>query len=171
MTPEDIAPIEKWAELEDEIFHFSGLNASVYNTDGIRIIPKENWNNELCPRVKGTPKGQAFICAVAHMNLANEAAKTKQAVIEECDGGLLKIVLPIFAGDQYVGAVGGCGLLAEDGEVDSFMINKTTEIPEEEIEALAATVGTMTREKAEETAQLIKQRLDAIIAAYESRLD
>jgi len=166
MTPEDIAPLEKWAELEEEIFHFSGLNASVYNTDGIRIIPKENWNNALCPRVKGTPKGQAFICAVAHMNLANEAAKTHAAVIEECDGGLLKIVLPIFVAGTCIGAVGGCGLLAEDGEVDSFMINKTTEIPEEEIEALAATVGTMSRARAEETAQLIKQRLEAIIADF-----
>jgi hypothetical protein len=36
----DILPVEKWIELEMEINKRSGLNASVFDADGIRIYPK-----------------------------------------------------------------------------------------------------------------------------------
>ena len=88
----DIAPVESWVELEKEINRRSGLDANVFNTKGYRISDLKNWANSLCPEIKATDKGQSFICAPAHMNLAVQAMKTKRAVIEECDAGLIKMV-------------------------------------------------------------------------------
>ena len=133
----DILPLEKWIKLEQEINRLSGLDANVFNTKGVRISDVKNWANRLCPAIKDTDKGQTFICAVAHMNLAAIAKNTRKSVIEECDAGIVKLVVPIFIKDEFIGAFGACGLLAEDGEVDSFMINKTTGIDEKKIESLS----------------------------------
>lgn len=162
----DICPPEKWKILEDEILNRSGLNASVYNVDGIRINKSSQWPNRLCPEIKAEPRGQSFICATAHMNIANQARQNGQAVIEECDAGLIKLVVPIFVNGDFIGSVGGCGHLLDDGEVDSFLVNKITEIDEEKIDQLAEGIPSISTEKARALCIFIQQELDRIIGEY-----
>ena len=162
----DLMSVEKWTELELEIADKFNLQSSVFNTDGVRITSNPNWANSLCPVIKSTEKGQTFICAVAHMNMANQARKTKEAVIEECDSGLLKLVVPILFKAEYLGVIGGCGLLAEDGEVDEFAINKITEIDEEKIRELSADVQTITDEAIEDARDFLQKRLEKIMYDY-----
>ncbi len=132
----DILPVEKWLELEKDIHERSGLASNVFNVEGIRVTDYKVWVNRLCPVVKAHDSGQSFICAVAHMNIADMAKNSKETVIEECDAGFLKLVVPIFVKGEFLGAVGACGLLLDDGDVDSFMVNRTIEIGEEKIEEL-----------------------------------
>ncbi len=160
----DLLPLEKWVELEEEIHTRSGLESNVFNTDGIRITDNKVWVNRLCPAIKATDKGQAFICAVAHMNLANQAKDEQRAVIEECDAGLMKIVVPIFVDGEFIGAVGACGLLPADGEVDAFLVNKITEIDEETVEALCEDLAVIEKNSAEEVAQFIWERIERIVS-------
>jgi ligand-binding sensor protein len=164
----DVYPIEKWMELENEINRRTGLDANVFDTDGIRISEVKNWANRLCPAIKATDKGQSFICAVAHMNVAILAKNSKAPVIEECDAGLLKMVIPIFVEEDFVGAVGACGYLLDDGEVDDFMINKTTEIPEDEIQRLADDIPAIETAKVEELADYIQAEIARIVSEYEN---
>ncbi|MGM0654206.1 MAG: PocR ligand-binding domain-containing protein [Thermodesulfobacteriota bacterium] len=159
----DLMSVEKWTELEKEFADKFYLQSSVFNPEGIRITDNPNWANSLCPVIKSTEKGQSFICAVAHMNMSNQARKTKEAVIEECDAGLLKLVVPIFFKDEYLGVVGGCGLLAEDGEVDEFAINKITEMDEEKIRQLSADVQTITDQGVQDACDFLQKRLEKII--------
>ena len=160
----DIAPVKSWVELEKEINRRSGLDANVFNTKGYRISELKNWANRLCPEIKATDKGQSFICAPAHMNLAVQAMKTQKAVIEECDAGLVKIVVPIFVNEDFVGAVGACGFLLDDGEVDSFLVNKMTDIEEDKIEELAEGIPSITTEKAESITTFIIEQIEKIVA-------
>jgi len=160
----DIAPIEKWMELEEEVAKRSGMDANAFNREGIRISEFKHWANKLCPAIKATDKGQAFICAVAHMNIAAMAAHEKDTVIEECDAGLIKIVIPIFVNDEFVGSFACCGFILDDGEIDAFMINKTTEIDEEEIDRLSQDMQSITMEKAKELVKFIKEEIDKIIS-------
>ena len=120
----DLAPLERWMALEKDIHQKSGLDTNVFDTRGYRISELKNWANRLCPEIKATDKGQSFICAPAHMNIAALARRCQQPVIEECDAGMLKLVVPIIVNDEYVGAVGACGFLLDDGEVDSFLVKK-----------------------------------------------
>ena len=165
----DIQPIEKWVELEKEIVERFAVDSNVFGVDGVRITEFKAWANKLCPAIKATDKGQSFICAVAHMNIATQAKQTRQAVIEECDAGLVKIVVPIFVDEEFIGAVGACGVLLKDGEVDTFLINKITEIEEEKAEQLAEGIGTMANEKAEALAQFVQGRIDDILTAHGSQ--
>jgi ligand-binding sensor protein len=159
----DIAPLEKWMELETEVVKRSGLDANAFDKNGVRISEFKNWANKLCPVIKATDKGQAFICAVAHMNIAALAAQEKDIVIEECDAGLLKMVVPIFVNDEFVGSFACCGYLLDDGEVDAFMINKTTEIDEQEIDRLTEGIQSITMDKAKELVEFIQGEIDKIV--------
>jgi ligand-binding sensor protein len=162
----DLQPLEKWIELEEAIRQRSGMRASIYDTDGIGITGQSKQANDLCREIRATGKGQTYICAIAHQNMAAMAQNRRSPVIEECDAGLIKIVVPIFDGDEFIGAAGGCGLLMEGGEVDDFMINKTTDLPEDKIADLAESVATITQQEAEKLAAYISEEIDRVIKRY-----
>ena len=161
----DLQPLEKWLELEEAIHQRSGMRASIYDIDGVGITGKSQHANDLCPTIRATGKGQTYICAVAHQNMAAMAQHGRAPIIEECDAGLIKIVVPIFCGDEFVGAAGGCGRLMAEGEVDDFMINKTTDLPEEQISALAESVAVISQQEAEDLAAYIAAEIGQILAS------
>ena len=160
----ELAALDKWIELEKDIHQKSGLDANVFDTKGYRISEQKNWANRLCPEIKATDKGQSFICAPAHMNIATLAMRSRQAVVEECDAGMLKLVVPIFANDEYVGAFGACGFLLDDGEVDTFLINKMTDISEDTVERLADGIAAITAKETEILGRYIMNQISRIIA-------
>jgi len=98
------------------------------------------------------------------MNIAAMAAQTKQTVIEECDAGMLKMVVPIFMNDNFIGAVGACGLLLDDAEVEDFLVNKTTDIAEEKIERLSQGIRSITTDSAETLGRYIETQVAEIVA-------
>lgn len=164
----DICSLDQWMEFEESIHRRFAIDINVFNPEGIRITDHKAWVNRLCPAIKATDKGQAFICAVAHMNIAAEARRAQEPVIEECDAGLIKLVVPIIADGRFLGAVGACGLRFEDGEVDPFLVHQITGIPEETVEELSGDIGVMGREKAQELARTIeteiRERIDACLS-------
>ena len=162
----DVWPIEKWVEIEEMIHEKSGLSASVFDINGIRITDYKKWVNELCPVIKANEKGQSYICAVAHQNLAAMAKNSKKSVIMECDAGLVKIVAPIFIDGEFLGAMGGCGLLLDDGETDPFLVNKTTGIESETVENLSVGIPAMTTEEAHAVAAFLEDKSAEISAGY-----
>ena len=165
----DILPIEKWIELEKEINKRSGLNASVFDADGIRITDYKKWANRLCPVVKANEKGQSYIWAVAHQNAANQAHKNREPVIIECDAGLVKVVGPIIVHDEFLGVAGGCGLLLKDSEVDTFLVNKTTGIGVEKIEKLSNDIATISMEQLKSVIKYIEDELEWINHKYQDQ--
>jgi len=169
MTLLDILPVEKWIELEMEINKRSNLNASVFDANGIRITNFKKWANRLCPVVKANEKGQSYICAVAHQNAANQAQKTRDAAIIECDAGLVKVVVPIFVKDEFLGVAGGCGLLLKDSEVDTFLVNKTTDIDAGEIQNLSNDIATISMEQLKSVINYIKRELEWIKYNYQNQ--
>lgn len=158
----EIVPLEKWMALEYKINQAFAVDANIFDTDGYRISNVKNWVNKLCPAIKDTDKGQSFICAVAHMNLAEQARQTGKPVIEECDAGLAKIVVPIVINDEFVGSAGACGMLLDDGEIDTFLINKMTDIPESHAEKLGETIAAINSTKAKEIVTFIENEIQLL---------
>jgi ligand-binding sensor protein len=159
----DIAPLETWMALENEIHDRFAIDANVFDPKGYRITPQKHWVNRLCPAVKDTDKGQSFICAPAHMNIAAMAQRSRAAVVEECDAGMLKLVVPIYRGEEFLGAVGACGVRFEDSEIDSFLVHKMTGIDADTVDALAADVPAIPRAQAEELRRFIQERLSKLL--------
>ena len=167
MILEDILPLDKWRELEKDIFERSGLASNVFNADGIRITDYKVWVNRLCPAIKADDRGQSFICAVAHMNIAGMSRERKEPVTGECDAGLIKLVVPLFVQDEFIGAVGACGLLLDDGDVDAFMVNRTIEMDDDKIESLSSDIRRLPGDEVENLGKYIAGRIKEIVDNYE----
>jgi ligand-binding sensor protein len=162
----DIMPIEKWVAIEKEINRQSGLNAAVYNADGVRITDYKKWANRLCPALRETEKGQKFICAVAHQNIAAQTIKTRQTVVENCDAGLMKFAVPIFVEDEFLGVAGGCGLLSAEDHVDTYLVHRTTDLPEEVIGELSQDIKSIPKDRLEATIDYLEKKVADIIQEF-----
>ena len=162
----DIMPVEKWVYLEQAINRRSGLNASVFDSEGVRITNFKKWANMLCPVIKANSKGQSFICATAHQNAANQSRQTGKPAVVECDAGLVKYVVPIFLDEMFLGVAGGCGLLPQDGEVEVFLIHKVTDIDETDIEILSRSINTIGQDKIESIIDFTQKEIDRILQEF-----
>ena len=99
--------------------------------------------------------------------IASQAMKTKQPVVEECDAGLIKIAVPVFVSNAFMGVVGGCGLLDKNGYVESDLIQMTTGIDMKEIEGLAAGIHVIEKDTIDSTIEYIKKQVDQIVNDFE----
>ena len=159
----DLLAKDQWQALEQELHDRFGVNACAYGDQGLTFTGFKNFGNPLCPAIKAKPEGIQAICSVAHQNMAAQALKTRATVIAECDAGLLKICVPVFAGDEFVGIVGGCGRLPVGGEVDAFAVEKAAGIPEAEVEKLAAGVRPMDMDEARDMAGFLEAKVAEIV--------
>ncbi len=162
----DIMPIEKWVEIEQEINRQSGLNAVVYDVEGVGITDLKKWPNRLCPTLRATEKGQQFICAVAHQNIAAQTVKTGKTVVDECDAGLMKFAVPIFVEDEFLGVAGGCGLLRNEEEVDAYLVHRTTGLDEEVVENLSENIETIPNDRLESAISYLEKKVADIIREF-----
>ncbi|MDO9633342.1 MAG: PocR ligand-binding domain-containing protein [Humidesulfovibrio sp.] len=165
MQMTDILSKEAWQALEQEIFERYGLNGRAYDAKGSVFTGHTTWCNRLCPAIRARPGGVSAICSVANQALAAEAQATGLPVVGECDAGLLKVCVPVIVDGQLVGIVGGCGRLLGEGEVDSFMIEKSAGISEAEVAALTSDLRPMPEAEAEALAEELRQRVEAALAA------
>jgi len=164
----DILPLEKWVEIEQEINRQSGLNAAVYDVEGVRITDFKKWANRLCPALRETEKGQKFICAVAHQNIAAQAIKTGKTVVDECDAGLMKFAVPIFLENEFLGTAGGCGLLRNQEQVDAYLVHRTTDLDENVVENLSEDIETIPNDRLESAISYLEKKVTEIIRELKS---
>ena len=162
----DIMPVESWVEVEKEINRRSGLNPAVYDIRGIRITDFKNWANRLCPSIRETEKGLQSICSVAHQNVAAQVVKNRQTIIDECDAGLLKFAVPIFVDDEFLGVAGGCGKLKSEGQVDKYLVHRTTNLNEEVVAELSADIETLPEDKLASVIDYVEKTVAEIIREF-----
>jgi ligand-binding sensor protein len=165
----ELLPPGAWQDFEADLFERFFLNCTVYNAQGIGITGKPNWCNALCPEIKANPTSLATICAAGNQFFMAKARKTGEPVIDVCDAGLLKIAVPIVAAGVFLGTAGGCGRLPEGGDVDTFIIQKTTELDESAIASLCNGLTPMNPSEARTVAGYIEKRLHEIVGSYRER--
>lgn len=159
----DIMSKEEWIKFEKHLSDRFKINCTVYNAKGFSITGIPNWCNNLCPAIKANKSSLMSICAPGNQYFMSQAKKTQEAVIGECDAGLCKIAVPIFSGEEFLGTAGGCGLLFEDGEVESFMINKSSGMEEKKIAELSEGINTMAESEAKTMAEYINKKISEMI--------
>lgn len=165
MTLLDIMAPEQWETLEKELHALSGMNAAVFDAEGRRVTGFVKWANSLCPAIKGHPDGVAAICAVANRVVSARAAGTGLPVVEECDAGLAKIAAPVMVRGDCLGTVGCCGLRLDGVRPEVDYVARTLGRDPGEVARMAFSVGSMTRERAEELAGFMAGRVREILQA------
>ena len=114
-------------------------------------------------------------CSTGDYEWSRVWLKAKAAVFEcamdvGCDGRFgLGGERGIAVGDEFLGVAGGCGHLLEGGEIESFMINKTIDMDESQIEAMAKEIVTMSQEEAESLVEFIRREVEKIVSDYDKK--
>ncbi|MFZ5812746.1 MAG: PocR ligand-binding domain-containing protein [Thermodesulfobacteriota bacterium] len=165
MQMTDLLSKEQWKDFEQTLHEKWRVNACAYEASGLSFTGFKNFINPLCAKIKSFPEGIQAICSVAHQHMARQAKAARKTIIEQCDAGLLKICTPVFAGDEFVGIVGGCGRLPAGEEVDTFTIEKATGLPHDEVMSLAAQVPAITMREAEDMARFLEDFVGKAVAA------
>jgi ligand-binding sensor protein len=158
--------LKTWEALENNLFVKFNFQGSVFNPEGIRISQVKNWSNDLCPAIKATENGQTYICSAAHMNMNALAKKSQAPVLEECDAGFIKLLVPIIYKGEFLGVAGGCGLLTEDGEADIFAVNKMAGIDEATVEKLSQELPVITQEELNSASTYLQEQVSLILEDY-----
>ena len=158
----DFMPIEDWLAFQAEVDNRFDTGTVVYDAEGKQATPYDCKRNSLCRAIRGFPDGQVQICARAHQAIAAMAKRTHEAAIEECDAGMVKLVVPVFSAGEFLGTSGICGLLRHDDEVDAFYVSKVTGISEADIEELAKSVRRVSREETKAMAEFMARRIEEL---------
>ncbi len=155
----DIMSLGLWMEVEEELCEDYGVNAFVFDAQRQRLTENKEYGNKLCPAIMATPNGEKTICSVGLQGALQQAESTKQTVFAECPTGMTVACVPVVAEDVFAGAVCFCGVFTGRGEVDVFMIEQGSGIPEMKASNLARKVTRMSRERAEEIAAYIENSI------------
>jgi ligand-binding sensor protein len=159
----DVMTVEGWRKLSEEIFSRFGLNGVVLDKNNVPVHAPVGWANQICPQIKGGDN--RVICASAQQSMSKIAQERKEPVIEECDLGFVKFVVPIFVHNEFLGTVSGCGYLLKDSEVDAFYIGKLLKKEEREVESLLTTLYRISQDKLSEAVRYVHKQVGEILEA------
>ena len=169
MTLTNLLSIDGWNEFVKDLHEKFEICCAVSDANGDHVSHYENWCNRVCPVIKQKPEAIAAICSVAAQHFTLETKTTQKSLISECDIALVKMAVPIFVGDTFLGTVGACGLLPEDGEVEEFMVQKTTGLEETEVSELVEGIATISETQAREFTDYTTARITDIVNRYEKK--
>jgi ligand-binding sensor protein len=150
----------QWKPLLDEVETLCGMTTTLYDPEGKAILRSSDLSNDLCRLVQAHSPARTTICSVAQQNLGRQAKVSGEPAVGECDLGMVKFVVPIFADAEMVGFIGACGAREPDVEVETFLASRTLEADEEALAAPTATVGVVTPEVIERAIQTIRLALE-----------
>jgi ligand-binding sensor protein len=131
----DIKSKEEWQQILDSVCQEIGIPSAITDRENT-VLQVSGQRNPLCSRIRSIKEASSFICGQAQQFMA-EAAKAKRTpLIDFCDAGMLKLVIPIFCQSDFLGTLTACGACIEGEELEVFLIEKSTKSNEQEVEAL-----------------------------------
>jgi hypothetical protein len=118
----DIIPLERCKSIVNQIHEKFGFNGTAYRKDNSVLAKSDGWANKVCPAIKSGDS--VFVCSSAQQRLSKIAQEKRDCVVDECDAGFIKLLMPIYIDNELIGMIGGCGRLAENTDIDRFHITK-----------------------------------------------
>ncbi len=126
---------QEWQEILDSIHEELGMSSSITDTEN-KILQFSGERNPLCSRIRSFDEALTFICSQAQQFMAQETKKNRTPIIDACDAGMAKFVIPIYCEDDFVGTLTACGAHVLGTELETFIIEKAIKTNGEEIEEL-----------------------------------
>ncbi len=159
----DLLSLEKWLEFDMDFYERSGMNAYAFGSGGERITKQKKWANPLCSVIKGNPRKAANICGLSHQAMSSIARREQRIVIGECEAGLLKMCVPVFVDGEFLGIIGGCGLLTENGEVDLDVVETVTGMSHELVTQFARSIRRISKDEIVSQARYLEARVKEFV--------
>jgi len=138
MNPLKLKRKEEWNELLRLIAEETEMTVSLTDGKGNRLLQSQGERCPLCAKIREKEDSLTFICSQCNTAMLREARQVSMPIIDCCDAGISRMVVPIIREGMLIGQVTACGGILEDEEIDLFLIARQLGITEEEVEALAA---------------------------------
>lgn len=162
-SPLDLLPQERWAELLRELSEELGMVSSLVDSRG-RILVHVGDYTDVCIRVRNRPESLTFVCGQTSQALMKRAEKTARPVVDLCQIGLCKMIIPLFREKVLLGAVAACSRALAGEELDPFMVAQELGISEREAEELLLRAPQIQEEKLLKAAEKWIERISNIVA-------
>ena len=131
----DIKPEEEWQRVLDTVYRELGMPSAITDKENA-VLQVSGQRNPLCSKIRSIKEASEFICSQAQQFMAKETEKKKKPIIDICDAGMSKFVIPVFYQSDFVGTLTGCGASIAGEELEAFLIEKSTKMSEQDIEEL-----------------------------------
>jgi ligand-binding sensor protein len=100
---------------------------------------------------------------VINQLLTQQAKDTREPAVDVCDVGLIKLNVPIYLQDTFLGVVSCCGSLPMGGEVEEFLIQRTTSLTDQAMRELSHTIKTIGQDQINDWIKIIQQKLGSLL--------
>ena len=150
---------EEWQQILDDLFEELGLPAALMDRENA-VLQTSGERNPLCATIREREGSLSFICGQTQQFLSELARRTKKPVVEMCEAGLVKLVVPFFLNGVCAGNVTACGAVCPEEEIETYLIAQSTGVSEEDIEALCQEVPEIEREKVVQAAFRLFQEIE-----------
>jgi ligand-binding sensor protein len=170
MTLTGLAPWEAWVAFERDFNERSGMNCCSIDEEGVRVTAYKAWANRLCPVIRGSPRSARAICEDQTVELLEHAKSGTGAEVAACKAGLVRVFVPVRVKGRLLGMVGGCGLLPQDGEVNTIAISSTTGLGKDKIAALRRDIGRISPGEIEALVHHLEGEIQEIALQLEKKI-
>lgn len=137
MTPFDRKTKEEWTEILDSVWAECGMPASLRDETG-NVLMARGEQYPLCAEIRADGDALKFICAQTNTAMLHEVKSGREPLIDLCEAGLIRMVVPLLEGDTLIGYVAACGKASADDEVETFLVSKQLGVSESRAQELAA---------------------------------
>ncbi len=161
MTPFDLKSREEWTDIVARAYEETRMTATLTDDKGNHILDEQGERYPLCRKIRENDASRTFICSQTNMAMLEEVKQARKPVIDECEAGLIRMVVPIFRDDVLIGQLTACGLASKgEDEIDPFLISKQVGVSEEEVEELATHTPAVPKEEIEAIADRLFAELN-----------
>ena len=147
MNPLGLMSEKEWIELLDRIALETRMSVTLTDDKGYHLLHAHGERCPLCLKIREREDSLTFICSQCNTAMLEEARQTLKPIIDYCDAGLSRMVVPIVRDGVLIGQVTACGGTPDEEEIDLFLIAKQVGISEEEVQVLAASTPVVYEDK------------------------
>lgn len=155
----EIMSPEQWDELLEELASDSLMTAALLDAEG-SILRTHGRRNALCKMIRREGESMSAVCSQTSTSMLGMVRLTLAPVIEECEAGMLRVVIPVVRGGVLAYQVALCGRLAHGGRIESFLLSRLMRVGEDDVTDLARSVTLVARKYLRDLAERYFLRLN-----------
>ena len=154
----DIRSPEEWQNILDDVCQASGMPAALVDAKSV-VLQSSGKRCPLCAKIRSINESLSFICAQTQQFMVETSRTSRKPVIDACEAGMLKFLIPLFLDGEFAGSVTVCGCSFPGEEIEVFGISQVTKMKEDEIISLVKQVPEIEQAKVDEIVDRLFQKL------------
>ncbi len=140
---------EEWNEILQRVAEDTRMTVGLTDENGNLVLQTQGERCALCTKIRERKESLTFICSQCNTAMLEEAKQALKPVLDSCDAGLTRMVVPILNEGVLIGQLTACGGAPEKEEIDLFLIARQVGTTEDEVAVLATRIPVVSTDEIE----------------------